>query len=152
MPRNQLFINDIDAYERWGLSMDSQCLSALMMPAAMKATPKNTSRLEDGTRYVHRAPRKVAERSLTLTPHIVARNPAQFMARYNDFVTFIQQEAPFVLRTSFQPEVYYRLVYESSNQFTQFMRGMAFFSLKLTEPNPRNRSLEDIYDTNDNNP
>lgn len=118
----------------------------------MKARPKNTSRLEHGTRYVHQAPRKVSERTLTLTPHIVARDQSQFMARYNDFVEFIQDKPLFVLRTSFQPEVFYRLSYDSANQFTQFMRGMAFFSLKLIEPNPRNRFREDIYDNTSNNP
>ena len=34
----------------------------------------------------------------------------------------------------------YKTIYLSCNQFTQFMRGIASFSLKLNEPNPKDRS------------
>ena len=38
------------------------------------------------------------------------------------------------------PNIVYRTIYISCNQFSQFMQGIGKFVLKLNEPNPNNRN------------
>ena len=138
MPKGELFINGKDAYVTWGISMDTSSLSALMTPAPNKDYIRNESRLEDGSRLIYDNPRK-GERDLTLSLNLTAKNEDDFFSRY---ISFCEELEGGVLEisTRYQPDIVYKTVYKSCSQFTQFMRGMAKFSLKLLEPNPTNRN------------
>ena len=135
----ELFINGKDAYTTWGISMEDTALSALMTPAPMKEFIENTSRLEHGKRVVTANPR-VDERNITLEIHLTARDKDTFFSRY---LSFCEELATGVLniRTKYQPDVMYKTIYQSCNQFSQFMQGIAKFSLKLCEPNPTDRNM-----------
>lgn len=134
----QLFINNKDAYTTWGISMDTSSLSALMTPAPNKEFIENSSRLEHGKRVITSSP-KVDARDITLTINLTAKNEQQFFDRYLSFCSELGTGV-LNIKTSFQPNVVYRMIYLSCSQFTQFMRGIASFSLKLNEPNPKNRN------------
>lgn len=134
----QLFINNKDAYTTWGISMDTSSLSALMTPAPNKEFIENSSRLEHGKRVITSSP-KVDARDITLTINLTAKNEQQFFDRYLSFCSELETGV-LNIKTSFQPNVVYRMIYLSCSQFTQFMRGIASFSLKLNEPNPKNRN------------
>lgn len=135
----QLFINNKDAYTTWGISMDTSSLSALMTPAPNKEFIENSSRLEHGKRVISSNP-KVDARDITLTINLTAKNEQQFFDRYLSFCSELETGV-LNIKTSFQPNVVYKMIYLSCNQFTQFMRGIASFSLKLNEPNPKDRNL-----------
>lgn len=135
----ELYINGKDAYKEWGISMDTTSLSALMTPAPMKDFPETSSRLEHGKRMITDYP-KLGERNITLTILLTAKDKDEFFKRYAGFCEELAT-GKLDIRTSFQPGVAYRTIYVSCSQFTQFMRGIASFSLKLTEPNPANRGL-----------
>lgn len=137
--KNELIINGKDAYTTWGISMDTSSLSALMTPPPMKEFIENKSRLEHGKRIITSNP-KIDERNITLTFNLTAKNEEQFFSRYN---SFCEELAIGVLniKSKYQPDVVYKTIYLSCNQFTQFMRGIAKFSLKLIEPNPKDRSI-----------
>ena len=135
----QLFINNKDAYTTWGLSMDTSSLSALMTPAPNKEFIENSSRLEHGKRVISSNP-KVDARDITLTINLTAKNEQQFFDRYLSFCSELETGV-LNIKTSFQPNVVYKMIYLSCSQFTQFMRGIASFSLKLNEPNPKDRNL-----------
>ena len=139
MPKGELFINNKDSYDSWGISMDTSSLSALMTPAPNKEFIENKSRLEHGKRIITANP-KMDERNLTLTIHLTAKDEDDFFEKYNNFC---KELATGILniKTKYQPNIMYRTVYLSCNQFTQFMRGIAKFSLRLVEPNPQNRSI-----------
>lgn len=141
MPIGELYINNKDAYDEWGVSMDSSALSALMSPPPMKSYVENKSALTDGKQVLVCAtfPPKVDERNITLTINLTANNETQFFARYASFCAELEKST-LDIRTKYQPSVIYHTKYVSCSQFTQFMRGMAKFSLKLNEPNPKNRS------------
>ncbi|MGJ0787399.1 hypothetical protein [Bacteroides faecis] len=141
MPKGELFINNKDSYDNWGISMDTSSLSALMTPAPNKEFIENKSRLEHGKRVIAATP-KVDERSLTLTINLTAKNEDEFFEKYD---SFCQELATGVLniRSKYQPNIVYRTIYLSCNQFTQFMRGIAHFSLKIVEPNPMDRNIND---------
>ncbi len=139
MPKGELYINDKDAYTTWGISMDTTSLSSLMTPAPMKEFIENESRIEHGKRVIISNP-KLSERSLTITFNLTAKDEAQFFSRY---ASFCEELAKGVLniKTSYQPNVVYKTIYLSCNQFSQFMRGLAKFSLRLNEPNPTDRDV-----------
>ena len=83
---------------------------------------------------------KLDARNLTLTINLIASNQEQFFERYNGFC---EELATGVLevRTKYQPNVVYRTIYQSCSQFSQFMRGIGKFTLKLYEPNPNDRTI-----------
>lgn len=134
----ELFINGKDAYITWGITMDETSLSALMTPAPNKALIENKSRLEDGKRVITSSPKK-DERNLTLQINITAPDKDTFFARYDSFCDELDKGI-LEIKTKYQPNVVYRTIYISCSQFSQFMRGIGKFVLKLNEPNPKNRN------------
>lgn len=134
----ELFINGKDAYTEWGISMDASSLSALMTPAPNKELIENKSRLEHGKRVITSNPKK-DERDLTLTINLTARNEVQFFDRYASFCEELETGV-LNISTRYQPGIVYKTIYLSCSQFTQFVRGIANFSLKLNEPNPKDRN------------
>ena len=139
MPKGELFINGLDAYERWGVSLSDTALSALMTPAPQKKFISSKSRLKDGKSIVVNNP-KVDERSVSIAIHLIARNEAEFFSNYEKFCNEVLAKGYLTIETKFQQGVIYKMEYESCSQFSQFMRGIAKFTLKMTEPNPNNRS------------
>ena len=137
----ELTINGKNAYTTWGISLNETSLSTLMTPVPNKDFIENKSRLENGKRVVTTNP-KVDDRSFTLQIHLTASDTAQFFARYE---RFCKELATGVLdiKTRYQPDVVYRTIYLSCSQFSQFMRGIGKFTLKLNEPDPTNRGIED---------
>lgn len=139
MPKGELFINGLDAYERWGVSLSDTALSALMTPSPQKKFISSKSRLKDGKSIVVNNP-KVDERSVSIIIHLIARNEAEFFSNYEKFCNEVLAKGYLTIETKFQQGVIYKMEYESCSQFSQFMRGIAKFTLKMTEPNPNNRS------------
>ncbi len=138
MPAGELYINDQDAYTTWGVSFEDGALSALMTPPSMKDVIVNESRLEHGKRRMNLIPR-MQERELTLPFHLVASNKTQYLQRYAAFVNEITGNEYVDIRTSYQVGVTYRCIYVSCSQFSQFIDGLAKFTLKVIEPNPYER-------------
>lgn len=139
--RGELFINGKDAYTEWGISMDTSSLSALMTPAPNKDMPENKSRLNDGKSVIADASLvKKDERTLNLTINLTARTEDEFFSRYTSFCN--ELDGGFLnITTKYQEGVVYKTVYKSCQQFSQFMRGIAHFSLRLEEPNPKDRGI-----------
>lgn len=135
----ELFINGKDAYTTWGISMDETSLSALMTPPPSKTFIENKSRLEHGKRIIRTNP-KVDERDLTLQINLTAKNEEQFFARYLSFCVELETGS-LNIRTKYHPDILYRTTYVSCQQFSEFMRGIGKFVLKLNEPNPKDRNL-----------
>lgn len=135
----ELYINNKDAYANWGISMTTSSISALMSPPPNKSFIENKSRLEHGKRVVTTNP-KIDERNLSLDLQLTAKDEEEFFSRYE---SFCQELSTGVLniRTKYQPSVVYKTNYLSCGNFTQFMRGIAKFTLKLCEPNPTDRSF-----------
>lgn len=137
MPKGELFINGVDAYIEYGISMDSSALSALMTPSPNKEFIENKSRQEHGKRVVNVNPKK-DERDLSLSFHIKASNRDDFMEKYGKFC-LVLASGKLEIRTRYQPDVLYRTNYISCTQFSEYRLGLAKFTLKLNEPNPENR-------------
>lgn len=137
--KEELYINGKDAYTTWGMSMDDTALSELMTPPANKAFVENESRLQHGKRIVIADPR-LSERNLTLQVNLTASDEEQFLARYGSFCEELATGS-LEIKTMYQPGVVYKTIYQSCSQFSQFMRGIGKFVLKLSEPNPNDRTV-----------
>lgn len=143
MISKQLYINGKNAYSTWGIHMNDTALSTLMTPPPCKSFVSNSYRSKDGTRMVIANP-KVDERDMTLTFYLSAPDEKTFLTRYASFCKELAIGS-LIIRTEFQPAVYYRCVYTSCTQFSEFNRQLASFALKLTEPDPTNRAEKDKY-------
>lgn len=137
--KDELYINGKDAYTTWGISMDDTSLSELMTPVSNKEFVENESRLEHGKKVIVSNPRLDA-RNVTLKINLSATSEQQFFERYN---SFCKELATGVLeiKSKYQPDVVYKTIYQSCSQFSQFMRGIGKFTLKLVESNPNDRKL-----------
>lgn len=140
MPAGELHINGKDAYTEWGISFDQSALSALMTPPPNKAYIENKSRVENGKKIIVDNP-KVDERSVTLSFNLTAKDSVQFFERYNRFCEELKK-GWLEITTQYQEGVVYRMVYNNCTQFSQLVREIARFSLKLTEPDPTDRAVK----------
>lgn len=140
MPVGQLYINGVDAFETYGISLAPDSLSLLMTPPSMKDFIENESNLEDGKRVIVSDSPKVASREITLIVNISATTVEQFLLRYAAFCENVLMGTTLTISTSFQPGVVYHMLYQSCQNFSQYHLGVGKFSLKLLEPNPKNRT------------
>lgn len=131
-----LTINGFDAYTKWGVVFGDGSLNALMTPAPVKAAIENKSRIIDGKQVIPSG--KLDARDVSLTLYIRAENQTQFNQRLAAFITAIRQGI-ITLKTKFEPEVVYRLMYLSCTQFTQCRGRLGKFVVRFNEPNPVNR-------------
>ncbi|MBR1526836.1 MAG: hypothetical protein IJ640_09300 [Prevotella sp.] len=137
----QLTINGADAFQRYGIIMPDGGMAALRKPAPNKAFIQNKSRLQHGKRVIRKNPKK-DERQIILPIIITAKDESDFNEKYDLFVSEVLDTGYLVIKTSKQPNVYYRCIYEDCQQYTEFAGEMAKFMLSLTEPNPDNRAEE----------
>lgn len=144
MLKGQLYINGKDAYLTWGIFLDETALSALMTPAPNKEFISNKYRSKDGKSVIKRNPR-LDEREITLPFNMTAKDSDTFLMNYARFCEEVLAKGGLVIRTRFQPNVWYRCIYLSCTQFSQCIREMAKFSLKLNEPDPSDRGETSKY-------
>ncbi len=136
--KEKLIINGENADEKWGISLGESSLSELMTPPANKAFIENESRLQHGKQILVANP-KVEARNLTLQLNLTAATKSAFFDKYNLFCKEVLATGVLNIETGYQEEVVYKTIYVSCNQFSQFMQGIAKFSLKLIEPDPSDR-------------
>jgi hypothetical protein len=149
-------INGVDAYARYGVNFESGALSALMTPPPTKDFIETNSRMVHGRKVITKNPR-YDSREITLTFHLIASTKDEFLEKYQLFCDEVLAPGAFELKTRYQPQrsviengqvvtkeqPVYRLIYVSCSQFRQYMREMAVFSLRVSEPDPTNRGTTD---------
>ena len=124
MLKGQLYINGKDAYLTWGIFLDETALSTLMTPAPNKEFISNKYRSKDGKSVIKHNPR-LDEREITLPFNMTAKDSDTFMMNYARFCEEVLAKGELVIRTRFQTNVWYRCIYLSCTQFSQFIREMA---------------------------
>lgn len=146
MLKGQLLINGKDAYTEYGIFMDGTSLSTLMTPAPNKEFISNKYRSKDGKSVIRHNPR-LDEREITIAFNMSAKTSDEFLSNYGKFCEEVLATGQVTIHTSFQPTVWYRCIYLSCTQFSEFMRELAKFSLKLNEPDPTDRGEASKYET-----
>ena len=135
----ELFINNKDAWETWGVNMDDGFLDALDAPLQMKDYIESESRLEHGKRMITSSP-KVASRDITLGFTITGTNETDYRTKKKAFETELQKGA-FTLNVPKLGTDVFNLVYtgKSVSYGLSLNRCFGHFSTKVTEPNPMDR-------------
>lgn len=141
MPAGELFINGKDAYTTYGVSLTDGGLSALMTPPPMKELIESTYRKKHGKVVIPKDV-KMDSRDINLEMHLTAPDKTTFFSRYSAFCSELAKGV-LTINTKYMSGVYFRVIYLSCTQFTEFVQEMAKFTLKLNEPDPSNRGATD---------
>lgn len=136
----EITINGVNAFQRYGITLSSGGFSALRKPAPNKPFVSNKSRVQHGKRIVKNNPKK-DERNLVLPINMTASDEADYLTKYDLFVSEVLDTGWLEISTTSQPSVVYRCEYEDCQQYQEFMMGMAKFMLILNEINPANRGV-----------
>ena len=119
-----------------GIYLDESSVGQLLTPPPMKDRVQSSSRLEHGIRVVTEDAAYVNYRDFTLNLGVHGATEQEFLANYSALCT--------ELRTGFVNITVLGTTYHCQNlscqQFSQFMRGIGKFVLRLREYNPNNRS------------
>lgn len=141
--KGRCWINKKDAFIFWGVILSSAAINALRTPAPMKANVENKSRLEDGKRVVHdSASAKVDERDINLAIYIKANSQEQYNERFDSFIDELQSKQA-EIEIAENPGVIYRCDYQNATQYSQFNGKLGKMTLRLNEPNPKDRAKND---------
>jgi len=130
-------INGKDAYSTWGITLSEGAIAALLTPAGKKDYIQNSSRMENGIRYIDNLNRW-KERTVDLPFNLTASTPEIFISRYKSFCEELMK-GRLELRIKILPGMIFRFIYKSCTQFAELRCGIAKFSLNLIEPDPSNR-------------
>lgn len=141
--RTKTFYGYADAFERYGLSLSVGAIDKLMAPVPHKEPASNKSAVRHGAAYIGATVGKVDERVLSLDVSIVASSKEDYLRRYQLLCDEVLSGGIVYVRTSHRPELCYRLLYQSSEQFRQWMSGgVAMFTLSFIEPHPELQAVE----------
>ena len=118
-----------------GIELDTSSLGQLMTPAPMKDRVQSSSRQEHGVRIV-KENAYLNYRDFTFNLSVYGKTEKEFLENYEALCS--ELETGEVNITALGKT--YRTIYLSCQQFSQFMRGVGKFVLRLREYNPKNRS------------
>lgn len=118
-----------------GIYLDESSVGQLLTPAPIKDRVQSTSRNEHGVRVVTGGVAYMNYRDLTLNIGVYGNTEEEFLLNYSAMCNELKtgEVDISVLGTT------YRCLYLSCQQFSQFMRGIGKFVLRLREYNPNNR-------------
>ena len=118
-----------------GISLDSSSLGQLMAPPPMKDRVQSESRIEHGVRVVTDDTPYKAARDFTLNLNVYGTDQTAFLQNYRSLCNELYTGIVNITVLG----ITYRCIYLSCQQFSQFMRGVGKFVLRLREYNPNNR-------------
>lgn len=135
----ELYINDKDAWETWGVNMGDGFLDAIDAPLTMKDYIEDESRLEDGIRIDTSDP-KVSSREITLGFTITGASKSDYRSKKSEFLKELQK-GTFTINVPALGSQVYKMVYtgKSISYGMNISRTFGHFTMKATEPNPADR-------------
>ena len=126
----------VDAYLRYGMSLEDGARSKLMTPAPMKTPTNSSNSLRDGVAFAGVAIGKTDKHEFSFDMHIAAPDEATFLQLYQRFCDEILRGQYFQLRLNVSPTKVRHLLYDGCEPFSEFHLEMAKFTLSVTEPHP----------------
>lgn len=130
-------INGKDAGKEWGALLGDTSVSALLAPAASKERVTNESRIAHGIQVLSEQT-YLQSRSVSIVVYIRATGYAQFAQRLNGLIDELTKGVA-VIEVAELKDVKFKMLYESSSQFTQINGRLGKVVLKFNEPNPTDR-------------
>ena len=136
----ELLINGKDAWTEWGVNMGNGFIDTLDAPLEMKEYVENESRLEHGKR-VMTTNAKVASRDVTLSFTIKGASVNDYRAKRMAFFAELQKGAFSIKVPALSDDVYHLVYTGKSVSYGLSLDGkFSHFSMKVTEPNPAERT------------
>lgn len=137
----------VDMYIQWGVSFTETSLSAIVTPAPNKEAVENKSRLQNGKRVIRNSAYvKKDERDVNVEMHIAATDEQDFWDKYDRFCDNVLDYGFLDIKIINRPNKVFRFTYLNCAQFSEFMEQLAKFTLRLNEPDPTNRGLNDKWE------
>lgn len=134
--KNELIINDKDAYQTWGVRMGDGFLDSLGGASSLKAFIENKSRLEHGKRVTTNNP-KLDDRELTLSFTIEGNSPTDYKAKKKAFFDELYKGGINIQVPADGNDVYHLVYIGKSITYAQSLdRTFGKCSMKFNEPNP----------------
>lgn len=138
--KNELLINNKDAYATWGVRIGDGFLDAIGASAPMKEFIENKSRLEHGKRVIINNP-KVDERELTLSFTLEGSSQADYQTKKKAFFDELYKGAVDIQVPANSDEIYHLIYLGKSITYGQTLgRTFGKISSKFCEPNPTLRT------------
>ena len=142
MAKGELFFKRgsewVDAYDTYGVSLETEGMSKLMTPAPHKEPVQNKNLAMNGTIVGGVGYKDV--KTLSLPMHLTAPTREDFLTRYALFCTEILDPGWIHIRTKYQRGVVYHFRYVDCQPFSEYNMKLAKYTLSLEEPNPTNRT------------
>lgn len=126
----------VDAYLRYGMSLEDGAISKLLTPAPMKTPTNSSNALRDGVAFSGPSIGKTDLHDFSFDMHIVAADKNTFQQLYKRFCDEILRDQYFQLRISIEPTKVRHLLYEGCEPFSVYNLEMAKFTLAVKEPHP----------------
>lgn len=126
----------VDAYLRYGMSLEDGARSKLMTPAPAKSPTSASSILQDGVAFEGGSIGKANRHDFSFDVHITAPDEATFIERYTRLCEEVLEDQYFQLRISARPTKVRHLLYDGCEPFQEYNLEMAKFTLSVIEPHP----------------
>lgn len=140
IPR-QLYINDKDAWETWGVFLEEGSERALLLAANNKEFVSNKNRSEHGKRVIVDNPR-LEERDVQLVFCFLTESEDDFLEKYDAFVAELNKG--WVQMRVIKVKKVYNFT-TTNFQDLGYYGQMGKLSVRFNEPNPDNRSIIRFY-------
>lgn len=142
--RGEMTINGKDAWDTFGVFILEGSVQTLMTPPANKAFIENESRMQHGKRVIVKDRNdnsliRVSDRDITLPMCVKAENQTKLIEKLNAFVDELNA-GEVKMEVSHFPGTVFHLIHKGAPTPSGHIRGMALFSFKFNEPNPKNRT------------
>lgn len=132
--------NYVDIYDTYGVSFIKGSYLTLLKKSASKEYVTNNSRLDDGVQMIASSDyAKYNSRSFSVSILLEAPSKSDFVSRVENFTEKISRGAFFLKIPSIQRV--FLLVYNDIEIKQEYRKYKATFTLKLTEPNPTDRTV-----------
>lgn len=134
-----LFINNQDAWNVFGVNMGDGFIENILIPAGNKSYIENESRLEHGKRVLYNNA-KIQDRDVTLTFNIHGNSQADYLNKYDLFVEELHKGKVIIEIPALNKK--FTLSYQKSTSFAlSSSRTSSKLSVKFNEPNPTLRAV-----------
>ncbi len=125
----------VDAYERYGMSLEDGQIDKLMTPAPKKQPTGVSQAGVHGVAYSGDSIGITDERTLSVDFHILASTKAIYLQRYALLCNEVFDCGYIQLRVD-GLDKYFHLIYQDCPQFEQWNMEMAIYTLVILEPHP----------------
>lgn len=133
--KGDLYINEKDAWITWGVSLEDDSESKLLMPANNKEYASNKCRSQPGKQVFANNPQP-EDRDLLLVVNFSAETKQEFLAKYRAFLVEINSGIITFRVTSIGEE--YKFICEGFQELNYYER-IGKLSIRFNEPNPKDR-------------